>query len=47
MRLKLWRELEANCQGDCDFLTIPHNSNKAWGLTYSRYTWDGKDYTEA
>ena len=45
--IELWRELEANCQGDCDFLTIPHNSNKAWGLTYSRYTWDGKDYTEA
>ena len=33
--IELWRELEANCQGDCDFLTIPHNSNKAWGLTYS------------
>ena len=45
--IELWRELEANCQGSCDFLTIPHNSNKAWGLTYSRYTWDGKDYTEA
>jgi len=45
--IELWRVLEANCQGECDFLTIPHNSNKAWGLTYSRYTWDGKDYTEA
>ena len=44
--IELWRELEANCQQDCDFLTIPHNSNKAWGLTYSRYTWDGRDYTE-
>ena len=30
----------------CDFLTIPHNSNKAWGLTYSRYTWDGQQYGE-
>ena len=34
--IELWEGLEANCdKGDgCDFLTIPHNSNKAWGLTY-------------
>lgn len=45
--LELWQGLEATCVDDCDFLTIPHNSNKAWGLTYSRFTWDGKEYTEA
>lgn len=41
----LWRALEATCSGACDFLTIPHNMNKAWGLSYSPFTWDGKRYT--
>ena len=45
--LELWRGLDNSCRGDCEFLTIPHNSNKAWGLTYSRYTWDGKEYTDS
>ena len=46
--IELWKGLEANCDkaDGCDFLTIPHNSNKAWGLTYSRYTWDGQQYSE-
>jgi len=46
--IELWKGLEATCdKGDgCDFLTIPHNPNKAWGLTYSRYTWDGQQYGE-
>ncbi|MCP4004309.1 MAG: DUF3604 domain-containing protein [bacterium] len=44
--IDLWRGLEANCTGDCDFLTIPHNMNKTWGLFYSRYTWDGGSYDE-
>lgn len=42
----LWRGLEQACTGDCDFLTIPHNMNKGWGLFYSRYTWDGGVYDE-
>ena len=44
--IELWKGLEATCFEDCDFLTIPHNPNKAWGLTYSRFTWDGKEYNE-
>ncbi|MDH3225803.1 MAG: DUF3604 domain-containing protein, partial [Thermoleophilia bacterium] len=44
--IDLWRGLEAACTGDCDFLTIPHNMNKTWGLVYSRYTWDGGSYDE-
>ncbi|MDA7584296.1 DUF3604 domain-containing protein [Luminiphilus sp.] len=46
--IELWKGLEATCdKGDgCDFLTIPHNSNKAWGLTYSRYTRDGQSFDE-
>jgi hypothetical protein len=45
--IKLWKGLEATCIDDCDFMTMPHSSNKAWGLMYSRYTWDGKKYNEA
>ena len=42
--IELWRGLEDTCTGDCDFLTIPHNMNKGWGLFYSRHTWDGGTY---
>jgi hypothetical protein len=42
----LWQALEKSCTGDCDFLTIPHNMNKGWGLFYSPNTWDGKIYDE-
>ena len=45
--IELWKGLEASCLGDCDFLTIPHNPTKAWGLMYSRYTWDGQEYNKA
>ncbi len=42
--IELWRGLEATCTGRCDFLTIPNNMNKGWGLFYSRHTWDGGTY---
>ena len=45
--IELWKGLDASCVDNCEFLTIPHNSNKAWGLTYSRYTWDGQEYSDA
>ncbi|MFT4517771.1 MAG: hypothetical protein ACI9JM_000148 [Halioglobus sp.] len=44
--IDLWRTLESDCSGNCDFLTIPHNMNKGWGLFYSPNTWDGKTYDE-
>lgn len=44
--IELWKGLEAGCGEGCDFLTIPHNPNKSWGLMYSRFTWDGKEYTK-
>jgi len=44
--IELWRGLEETCTGSCDFLTIPHNMNKGWGLFYSRHTWDGGTYGE-
>jgi Protein of unknown function (DUF3604) len=44
--IELWQALEQSCGESCDFLTIPHNMNKGWGLFYSRYTWDGQEYDE-
>ena len=35
----LHKWLEARCTGDCDVLTIPHNSNYSWG----RFFWSGKN----
>ncbi|RZO70087.1 MAG: DUF3604 domain-containing protein [OM182 bacterium] len=43
----LWQQLERHCTGDCAFLTIPHNSNKSWGLAFASKTIDGIPYTEA
>jgi Protein of unknown function (DUF3604) len=44
--IELWKGLEEVCDNDmgCDFMTIPHNMNKGWGLFYSRWTIDGKPY---
>ena len=44
--IELWKDLEANCEGDCQFLTILHNPNKTWGLAFSGETIDGVAYTE-
>ena len=44
--LDLWRSLELSCTGKCDFLTIPHNMNKTWGLAYSGMTIDGDEYSQ-
>lgn len=44
--LDLWRALERDCQDDCDFLTIPHNMNRAWGIAYSGKTIDGDPYNK-
>jgi len=45
--VELWQGLEKTCaEGKgCDFLTIPHNMNKGWGIFYSRWTMDGKPYS--
>jgi hypothetical protein len=43
--LDLWKALEAECTDDCEFLTIPHNMNKSWGIAYSGKTIDGDAYT--
>ena len=45
--LDLWRALEDECKGDCEFLTIPHNMNKTWGIAYSGKTIDGDSYNKS
>ncbi|MEM7220406.1 MAG: DUF3604 domain-containing protein [Pseudomonadota bacterium] len=45
--IDLWRELERTCTGDCEFLTIPHNPNKSWGLAFASETIDGVPYGDA
>ncbi|MBW2370377.1 MAG: DUF3604 domain-containing protein, partial [Deltaproteobacteria bacterium] len=45
--LDLWRILEETCTGDCEFLTIIHNMNYSWGLSYAGETIDGDPYTTA
>ena len=42
----LWKMLEEDCTGDCEFITIPHNPNKSWGLTFAQTTIDGDAYTD-
>ena len=44
--IELWRQLEATCTADCQFLTIPHNMNKTWGLAFAGETIDEVAYAE-
>lgn len=43
--IDLWKQLEAGCVEPCEFLTIPHNPNKTWGLAFADHTIDGIPYT--
>jgi len=45
--LDLWAQLKAGCSAPCEFLTIPHNPNKTWGLAFANHTIDGDPYTKA
>ena len=38
-------QLDAACSGDCEVLTIPHNSNFSWGRAFARTDEDGTAYT--
>lgn len=42
---ELWQWLERDCTGDCDVITIPHNSNLAWGQTFSLKNIDDTQWT--
>ena len=43
--IDLWDQLSAGCEAPCEFLTIPHNPNKSWGLAFASQTIDGDPYT--
>lgn len=43
--IDLWKQLEASCAAPCQFLTIPHNPNKTWGLAFADHTIDGTPYS--
>lgn len=43
--LDLWAGLVKDCEDPCEFLTIPHNPNKTWGLAFASHTIDGDEYT--
>ncbi|MGB1069639.1 MAG: DUF3604 domain-containing protein, partial [Henriciella sp.] len=45
--IDLWAQLKDSCQAPCEFITIPHNPNKTWGLAFANHTIDGDEYTEA
>ena len=38
-------QLDAACTPPCSVLTIPHNTNYSWGLTFSRTDEDGSAFT--
>jgi hypothetical protein len=38
-------QLDAACNAPCEVLTIPHNTNYSWGLTFSRTDEDGTAYS--
>ena len=43
--IDLWKQLSSTCVDDCQFLTIPHNPNKSWGLAFASETMDGIPYS--
>jgi hypothetical protein len=40
-----FNQLDAACNEPCEVLTIPHNTNYSWGLTFSRTDEDGSAYS--
>ena len=43
--IDLWNMLSEDCKDPCEFLTIPHNPNRSWGLAFASQTIDGDAYT--
>jgi len=44
---EFFNQLDAACDEPCEVLTIPHNTNYSWGLTFSRTDEDGSAYSSA
>ena len=41
-----FEQLDTACAPPCEVLTIPHNTNYSWGLTFSRTDEDGSAYSD-
>jgi hypothetical protein len=42
---EFFEQLDTACNEPCEVLTIPHNTNYSWGLTFSRTDEDGSAYS--
>jgi Protein of unknown function (DUF3604) len=42
---RLWQWLEKDCTGDCQVLSIPHNTNFGWGIALDSKNSDGTPFT--
>ncbi len=43
---RLWEWLEKSCTGDCQVLSIPHNTNFGWGVALDSKNSDGTPFTK-
>jgi Protein of unknown function (DUF3604) len=42
---RLWEWLERDCTGDCQVMSIPHNTNYGWGIALATHNSDGTPFT--
>ena len=42
----LWQWLEKDCTGDCQVISIPHNTNFGWGVALASKNSDGSAFTK-
>jgi hypothetical protein len=42
---RLWQWLEKDCTGDCQVMSIPHNTNFGWGVALDTKNSDGTPFT--
>ena len=45
--IDLWKKLLSSCNYPCEFMTIPHNGNRSWGVQFANQTIDGDEYTDS
>jgi hypothetical protein len=43
---RLWEWLEKSCTGDCQVMSIPHNTNFGWGVALDSKNSDGTPFTK-
>jgi hypothetical protein len=41
----LWDRLQRDCTGDCQVISIPHNTNYGWGIALAAHNSDGTPFT--